>query len=276
MTIKRCDGFTPVQLFTNYTRPIDRSPEHKVFPFPMKLTLGHHGVSSPGADNGVSARTRALLLAGLVLGLTILALVLWFAVARPVKVLPRIAPLPAFALHDQYGLPINSSDLRGRTVLINFTYTGCGEACAAQRAGLVVLREELRAQGRLGGEVIFLTVSFDPERDTREALQVYAAQLAASQDSWRFVTGEPRELKQLIGGELGLYYGEPDASGAIEHDQRVLLVDRNGEIRARYKVEDLRPERLRRDLGLVDQELGSSGMMRQVYEASHIFLCYPD
>jgi protein SCO1/2 len=242
----------------------------------MKLSLSHPGVSPAGADNGVSVRTRALLLAGLVLGLTILGLVLWFAIAQPVKVLPRIAPLPPFALHDQYGLPLNSSDLRGRTALISFTYTGCGEECAAQRAGLIALREQLRADGRLGGEVILLTVSFDPERDTREALQIYAARLAADRESWRFATGEPGELKQLIGGELGLYYGKPDASGVIEHDQRVLLVDRNGEIRARYAVQDLRPERLERDLGLMEQELGSSGVMRQVYEASHLFLCYPD
>ena len=53
----------------------------------------------------------------------------------------------------------------GRTVFINFTYTGCGEACAVQRQALVDLREALRADGRLGTEVIFLTVSFDPARD---------------------------------------------------------------------------------------------------------------
>lgn len=84
------------------------------------------------------------------------------------KVLPRIAPLPAFTLEDQYGLPINSNDLLGRTVFINFTYTRCGEDCAAQREQLVALREHLRAEGSLGSEVLLLTISFDPERDTRE------------------------------------------------------------------------------------------------------------
>lgn len=242
----------------------------------MKLSLSHQGVSPAGAHDGISARTRALLLGGLALGLATLGLVLWFAVARPVKVLPRMAPLPPFALADQYGLPINSSDLAGRTVFINFTYTGCGEACAAQREALVALREQLRADGRLGAEVIFLTVSFDPARDTPVALQTYAAQLGADRTSWRFATGDARELKALIGGELGFYYGAADAAGAIEHDQRVIMVDRNGQIRAKYKAAALEPSKLLRDIGLVEQELGSSGAMRQVYEASHIFLCYPD
>ena len=242
----------------------------------MKLSLS---AARPGPDvhdpNRVSLRMRLLLFGLLGLGLTIMAATLWFTIARPVKVVPRIKPLPAFALEDQYGLPINSSDLLGRQVVINFTYTGCGETCAAQRQSLVELREALRADGRLGRQVIFLTVSFDPARDTREVLQRYAVQLGADRETWRFVTGSASELKALIGGELGIYYGPPDAAGQIKHAQNVLLVDSNGIFRARYKGETLEQAKLLRDLGMVIEELGSTGAMRQVYEASHIFLCYP-
>lgn len=240
----------------------------------MKLVLPAEPI--PDHVPGLSRRTRAVLFSGLALGLALFALAFWFAVARPVKVLPRIAPLAVFSLEDQYGLPLNSADLRGRMVFINFTYTGCGEECAAQRQSLVALRETLLAQGRLGSEVIFLTISFDPERDTRETLQTYAAQLAADRTNWRFATADPTSLKALIGGELGVYYGKPDAAGRIAHDQRVVLVDGNGILRARYRADALDQGKLLRDIGLVQQELGSSGLMRQVYEASHLFLCYPD
>ncbi len=240
----------------------------------MKLVLPAEPI--PDHVPGLSRRTRAALFSGLALGLALFALAFWFAVARPVKVLPRIAPLSAFSLEDQYGLPLSSADLRGRMVFINFTYTGCEEECAAQRASLVALRETLRAQGRLGSEVVFLTISFDPERDTREALQTYAAQLAADRNSWRFATTDPTSLKALIGGELGIYYDKPDTAGRIAHDQRVVLVDAHGMLRARYRADALDQGKLLRDIGLVQQELGSSGLMRQVYEASHLFLCYPD
>lgn len=240
----------------------------------MKLVLSHERL--PAASPGLSGRMKVLLYSSLVFGLAVFVLAFWFAVARPVKVLPRIAPLPAFTLEDQYGLPLNAADLRGRMVFINFTYTGCGNECAAQRQSLITLRETLRAEGRLGSEVLFLTVSFDPERDTPQALQIYAAQQAAERSNWRFATGDPARLKALIGGELGLYYGSPDASGRIEHDQRMLLVDSNGMMRAKYRADTLDQSKLLRDIDLVQQELGSSGMMRQVYEASHLFLCYPD
>ncbi len=241
---------------------------------PLKLVLAPERI--PHSAPRLSHSTRITMYSLAALGLALLILTFWFAVARPVKVLPRIAPLPAFTLEDQYGLPINSNDLLGRTVFINFTYTRCGEDCAAQREQLVALREHLRAEGSLGSEVLLLTISFDPERDTREALQTYAAQLAADRRSWRFATGDPPELKVLIGGELGFYYGQPDTNGMIKHDQRVILVDSNGMIRARYAAERLHVRTFLRDINLVRQELGSSGLMRQVYEASHLFLCYPD
>ena len=89
------------------------------------------------------------------------------------------------------------------------------------------------------------------------------------------MTGEPDELKALIGGELGIYYAPPDAAGQIKHEQDVLLIDGNGVFRARYNGEALSQTRLLRDIGMVREELSSTGAMRQVYEASHIFLCYP-
>lgn len=240
----------------------------------MSTTLAH-GRRDSASHPRLGRRTRLLLLGGLGFGLLILATAFWFAIARPVKVLPRIKPLPAFALVDQYGLPLTSADLLGRMVMINVTYTGCGEACAAQRQGMVDLREALRARGLLGSRVLLLTVSFDPERDAGQALQVYAAQQGAERESWRFATGDPAALKLLLGGELGIYYGEPDASGQIPHEQNLLLVDGNGVLRARYNGEALDQGRLLRDVGMVAEEAGSTGVMRQVYEASHLFLCYP-
>lgn len=241
----------------------------------MNTSLIPGRLASTQPEGGLGLKTRVILLSVLGLGLALLGLVLWFTIARPVKVVPRIRPMPLFALADQYGLPINSSDLLGRHVIVNFTYTACGDDCAAQRAGLVALREALRTDGRLGSQVVFLTVSIDPARDTPGALQTYAAQLGADRETWRFATGSPDELKALVGGELGIFYEQPDAAGVIKHEQNILLVDSNGIMRARYDATALSQAKVLRDIGMIGEELASSGAMRQVYEASHIFLCYP-
>jgi protein SCO1/2 len=193
-----------------------------------------------------------------------------------VKVLPRLRTMPAFLLTDQDGRPTGDAELRGRMVLLSFSYTRCGAGCDELHSRLQNVRAGLKQAGILGSQVTFATISLDPTHDTPAALRAYAAQANADPASWTFLTGAPEEIKGLVGGELSIYYAQPDASGSMEHDQEVLLIDEKGIMRSRYQLSDLTMPRLTRDLGLLNQERTSSGMMRQVYEVSHLFLCYPD
>ncbi|NNJ09857.1 SCO family protein [Chloroflexales bacterium ZM16-3] len=213
--------------------------------------------------------------AGVLLG-TITTLALWFALAQPVKVMPRVRTMPAFLLTDQDGRPVGDAELRGRMVLLGFSYTRCGAGCAELNRRLQDVRAGLATAGLLGSQIAFATISLDPAHDTPDVLRAYAAQTGADLTSWAFLTGAPEEIKGLAGGELGIYYEKPAADGSMIHDQEVLLIDEKGILRARYTPKDLTMDRLNRDLGLLGQERNSSGVMRQVYEVSHLFLCYPD
>lgn len=204
--------------------------------------------------------------------LVLVVLLLWFAIARPVQVLPRISAAPAFMLTDQNGRWVSDIDLRGSVLIINFAHTRCGERCAAMERGLLTLVDVLRADGRLGAQVRLVTITVD-EHDTPPALRAYAARLNASAPEWIFLTGSARELKQLVGGEYGVYYR---LDGETVHlDQRVVLVDETGLLRAEYDGMRLDPAIVLRDIGLVEQEANSSDVARPIYEAAHIFVCYP-
>jgi protein SCO1/2 len=219
---------------------------------------------------------KPLLIAiAMLLGAVVMA-TLWFALAQPVKVLPRLRTMPAFLLTDQDGRPTGDAELRGRMVLLSFSYTRCGAGCDELRSRLQDVRAGLEQAGILGSQLTFATISLDPTHDTPAALRAYASQANVDLASWTFLTGAPEEIKGLVGGELSIYYAQPDANGSMEHDQEVLLIDEKGIMRSRYQLSDLTMPRLTRDLGLLNQERTSSGMMRQVYEVSHLFLCYPD
>ncbi|MBX0327776.1 SCO family protein, partial [Oscillochloris sp. ZM17-4] len=152
----------------------------------------------------------------------------------------------------------------------------CGAGCAELDRRLQDVRAALATAGTLGAQLTFATISLDPAYDTPEVLRAYAAQMGADPTSWAFLTGAPEEIKGLAGGELGIYYEKPAADGSMIHDQEVLLIDEKGILRARYAPQDLTMGLLNRDLGLLAQERNSSGVMRQIYEVSHLFLCYPD
>lgn len=205
-----------------------------------------------------------------------LSLTLWFALAQPVKVLPRLRTMPAFLLTDQDGAPSGDIEMQGRLALLGFSYTRCAQGCAELNGRLHDLRAALAEAGQLGSQIAFATISIDPAHDRPALLRAYADQLGADPASWTFLTGAPEEVKGLVGGELGIYYERPGPDGQMVHDQELLLIDEKGIMRARYLPEELTLARLNRDLDLLTQERTSSGMMRQVYEFSHLFLCYPD
>ncbi|WP_333691842.1 SCO family protein [Chloroflexus sp.] len=219
---------------------------------------------------------RLLIRSGIVLFIVLLAIFLWFVIARPVKVLPRGEQFPPFALTDQRGARLLDSDLRGRIVFVSLMHSRCGDACAEQTRRLLELRQALQTSGRLGSEVIFLTITLDPIHDTPADLSALAGQLGVDPQSWRFVTGDPREVKQVVGGGLGVYYTEADETGNLYAERRTFLIDPSGMIRTSYPAEGPPLAIALRDIDLLSREMASSGAMRFVYEASHLFVCYPE
>src|SRR5690606_19329801 len=98
--------------------------------------------------------------------------------------------VPDFTLVDQSGAAVSLSQLRGKVVAVNFIYTSCAltQFCfrVANHFGTVYRR----FQDRMGDDLILLTVTFDPARDTPEVLREYASQWQANPQAWRFLTGD--------------------------------------------------------------------------------------
>ena len=61
---------------------------------------------------------RHLMTISFVLITGLLLAVVWFAIARPVKVLARGEQFPVFSLVDQTGTTLTDDELRGRAVMI--------------------------------------------------------------------------------------------------------------------------------------------------------------
>lgn len=171
---------------------------------------------------------------------------------QPREELPSLATMPAFRLTDQEGRSLAAADVRGRVLLVGFIYTTCDDICPVVTAHMRSLQEDLARAGLLG-EAELLSISVDPERDTRERLANYARQFQADTASWRFLTGEPEHVRKVVveGFLLGVQKvpansGADHAHGStpaqagpdyrVEHSGRIALVDRSGQIRAYYEA----------------------------------------
>src|SRR6187402_2900695 len=75
------------------------------------------------------------------------------------------------------------ADIPARVLLVDFIYTRCTTYCSA--LGSVYARlQEVLGDEIAAGEVQLVSVSFDPARDTPEALSAYRARHATQANGW--------------------------------------------------------------------------------------------
>jgi protein SCO1/2 len=128
-------------------------------------------------------------------------------VPKPVVLRPGEA-VPDFAMTTQDGAPLTLSDLRGNTVVLTFIYTRCPlpDYCPAIDRKFRRLADRLGAVKGRAARVRLLSISFDPEHDTPEALRAHAALVGARPPLWTFAVASHDELRK-VAGRLGLVYG---------------------------------------------------------------------
>ena len=135
--------------------------------------------------------------------------------------------VPDFKLTDQRRRQVALSELRGKVVAINFIYTSCAlpNFCLRIANNFGVLKKRFAQQ--LGRDLVLLTVTFDPLRDTPEVLEKYAAQWDADPATWRFLTGQVPDVQRVL--RLFGVDAFPD-EGLMAHSLHTALIDREGRL----------------------------------------------
>ena len=135
--------------------------------------------------------------------------------------------VPDFALIDQHGRAIHLRDFRGKAVVLTFIYTRCPlpNYCPLMSKNFASLQERFEKESP--GKVQLLSISFDPEFDTPQTLDRYAALYQHDDKDWLFACGTPQQVDRVT-GLFGLYR-EP-ANGFINHDLRTALISPAGKL----------------------------------------------
>ena len=97
-----------------------------------------------------------------------------------------------FTLEDHTGQNFTLSSLEGDLVVVSFIFTRCPDTCPLITSKLRHVVDELG--DKVGDEVHFVSVSLDPEYDTKERLTAYTE---LHQVDWPHLTGERDDLEQV-------------------------------------------------------------------------------
>lgn len=136
-------------------------------------------------------------------------------------------PVPDFTLTNQARQRISLSQFRGKVVAINFIYTSCvlPQFCYRVANHFSVVRD--RFTGRMGRDLVLLTVTFDPARDTPDRLAQYASQWKADPRTWHFMTGDAPAVERVC-RLFGVDFFADE--GLMSHSVRTAVIDRRGRL----------------------------------------------
>lgn len=136
-------------------------------------------------------------------------------------------------LTDTEGKTLELSSLKGKPVLVSMFYASCPMACPMLISDLKKIEAKLDEKTRKELRVVLVT--FDPKRDTKEALGKLRDAHKVDKDRWSLLRAEPDFVEELA-AVLGIRY-RFGQGGAIHHSTAISLLDRDGAIA--YRLEGL-------------------------------------
>lgn len=87
---------------------------------------------------------------------------------------------PEVTLEDSHERTYSFSEFEGKHVFITFMYTACTSVCPQLEMNMYNVYKQLPEEA-VGEDIVFLSISFDPENDDPETLSTYAVILKATE-----------------------------------------------------------------------------------------------
>ncbi len=156
--------------------------------------------------------------------------------------LERFNQVPDFTLTERTGQPFHAATLKGKVWLADFFFTDCPGPCLVMNAKMESIGQAL---ARDHADVRQVSFSINPGQDTPEVLRRYAIRFHAPADKWFFLTGDQNVIYDLARKTFLLPTVDqtnkpnrlPD-DGEFIHSEKIVLVDRDGVIRAYFNSTD--------------------------------------
>lgn len=159
---------------------------------------------------------------------------------KPVEPLPKIGPtsidnedtlyhtIAPFEFKNQNNQPITNSTFKDNIYVADFFYTSCPTICPRVRIEMLKIYDAFEDHPN----VKLVSHTLDPKRDTPEKLNRYASNLEVEANKWYFLTGDKDKLMDMADSYFVSALEDPNVPGGIEHSGKILLIDKEGHIRA--------------------------------------------
>ncbi|HRP90557.1 MAG TPA: SCO family protein [Edaphocola sp.] len=136
-----------------------------------------------------------------------------------------------FNLVNQDGDTINLEKLKDKILVVEFFFTTCKGICPTMNENMATVYDNFKNDD----DVVIISHTVDPKRDTVGALKVFAKGFDADSKHWMFLTGDKQELYNQA--EYSYLVTAIDSSKTnidekFIHTENFVLVDKQHRVRA--------------------------------------------
>jgi protein SCO1/2 len=127
-------------------------------------------------------------------------------------------------------------------------FTSCPTVCPEMTRKMQTIQKRVRG---LGQAIALVSFSVDPKTDTSPVLYKYAQEYRANHYIWSFLTGSEDQLKNVIINNMKLPFITSNNLIEITHSEKLVLMDKLGNIRGYYQADTDGINQLMIDTGLL-------------------------
>lgn len=151
---------------------------------------------------------------------------------RPEDVPPDFHRIPAFSLINQSSEGVSEVDMDGAVSVVDFFFTTCSGICPKLTDNMAMVQAAFDSVP----DLLILSHSVTPEKDTVEMLRSYALRRGITSKRWHLLTGARSDIYALA---REAYFadedmGKPSGPDDFLHTESFLLVDRARHLRGIY------------------------------------------
>lgn len=136
--------------------------------------------------------------------------------------------IPTFSFINQNGETVTNQQFDGKIYVADFFFSHCPTICPKVTAQMKRVHDAFLSNPN----VLFLSHSIDPERDTVGRLRVYAEGLGVKAPKWHFVTGAEDSLLHIAESYYSIARRDSLADGGFNHSGNLILIDNKKRVRA--------------------------------------------
>lgn len=160
----------------------------------------------------------------------------------------------SYSFLNQDSVVVNFPEIiKDKITVMGFIYTHCPDICPMTTHNMILTEERLMKEGI--DDVLFVALSFDPERDLPEILRKFAEIRDINFDNWIFLTGDEITTKDALKRfdvkaitTDSTFFEDGTFSYSIMHTDRISLINNKSILKKNYKGSTINIEGLITDI----------------------------